>query len=145
MLLVYLFNFLLQAEILNRLRSSPPKSQEQEKVDELRHQQEELQRALDDLENKKAELMARNAQIEAEINEAEARLAEKKEQERIEVEVDLGLDIPSDEGSIFSHPYYADLEAELALPSYPLALVEGLCQEVEVSEDSDSSKTSFDN
>jgi len=100
---------------------------------------------LDDLENKKAELMARNAQIEAEINEAEARLAEKKEQERIEVEVDLGLDIPSDEGSIFSHPYYADLEAELALPSYPLALVEGLYQEVEVSEDSDSSKTSFDN
>jgi len=114
------------------------KSQEEERVEDLRAKQEDLQKALEELEQKKEELLQRNADIEAEILEAEARLAEKKEQEKIEVEVDLGLDLPSDEGSLFSDPYYADLDAELALPSYPLALVEGLCEEAVETEESDN-------
>jgi len=86
--------------------------------------------------------MQKNAEIEAEIAQAEARLAEKKEQEKIEVEVDLGLHLPSDEGAYPCYRYYADLDAELAMPCYPLALVEGLCNEHSDSEESVESATS---
>lgn len=103
-----------------------PSISERRQVEDLRIQKEDLQRALDDLERQKQELLKKNEELEVKMAEAEAKLAEKVASEEVEVEVELGLEVQRNEGSFQLSSYYADLEAELALPSYPLSFLEGL-------------------
>lgn len=104
-----------------------PTSGERREVEELKIKKEDLQKALHDLEVRKQELLRLNEELEVKMVEAEAKLAKKVASEEVEVEVELGLEVPRNQGS-FPRPlssYYADLDAELALPSYPLSFLEG--------------------
>jgi len=139
---VFLYrNLFFQDEIIQRLRGRKPVNKDEEEVEEMRQRHEDVQRSLQDLEKKKEELLETNAKLEAEIAAAEERLAKKRAEELLEVEVDLGLS-PSSEGSKFVSNYYADLDAELRMPSYPAAFLEGLVPNplLERSESEDSAE-----
>ena len=91
--------YYLQDEILSRLSSKKATSEEQRKVNELAVKKEDLERALTELEEKKAEILKQTAEIEDQKKEAEERLAKKLEEDKLEVEVELGITSPVPGGS----------------------------------------------
>ena len=76
-------------------------------------------------------MIRQTAELEAALKSAQADLDAKKAEQQVEVKLDFNL--PEDEGlkplkplKAFTSRYFADIDEELALPSFKPSLVEGL-------------------